>query len=576
MATDMVLEETYDVVVVGSGCGGMVAALRAHDLGLSAIVVEKEQFYGGTSARSGGGTWIPLNDAIKDVDSVDKAMAYLRAATYGAARDECLRAYAENAHVMTSYLESLGVRSFAVPGYPDYLPDFPGAVNSRGMLPLNADGKMLGEEFFRMQDSTVFLKALNRYAIDFRMIGAFTRGPGWQMTALRMVLDYWLDIPWRLKTRLDRRLTMGRAMVGGLRKAMMDRNIPLALGLRLVDLDVRNDRVVGGVFERRGLPVTISARQAVILATGGFEQNQEMRSAHLPVPSNIDWSLTPINQNVGEGIAIGKKVGAQIECMDSAWWCPSMKLPDPETPSAVVTHQVFADRALPFSMCVDQHGRRFCNEAISYDRFGLALIDAHKKTGAASPCWMIFDKNYRKQYPCGGLLPSFLMPDWSLPRGTLNSFVFRANSIAELAKLINIDPKVLADSTEKMNTAARTGDDPEFGRGSTTYCHFMGDRRVKPNPALGAIEKPPFYAVLIYLGDLGTNGGIRIDEHGRAMRGDHNAIPGLYACGNTSGSVFGGYYPGAGGTLGPAMTFAYLAANDIAEQARRRNTPSAA
>jgi 3-oxosteroid 1-dehydrogenase len=557
----------YDVVVVGSGAGGMVAAVRARDLGLSVLMAEKTHYYGGTSATSGGGTWIPLNDTVASEDSVAKAMTYLQAVTKGQAREELLRVYVEQAQVMTKYVETLGVRSFGVPGYPDYYSELPGALKARGMLPFDMDGAELGDEFFRLRDHHPFLLAFDRYALNFEMSAMISaRLPGWRKIALKMLASYWLDIPWRMKTRIDRRLTMGRALVGGLRKAMLQRGIPLVLNTRLVELQSKSNRVTGCLFEQHGRKFTVTARKAVVLASGGYEQNQQMRDTYMRVPTIKEASLTPKDVNTGEVIRAGQAIGAALENMENAWWCPSIRLPSraPGNPNSEISYQLFFERGRPGTISVNRLGKRFVNEAVSYDQFGQAMIADQLATGANTPCWMIFDGTYRSKHPAGGLLPSWVMSDKSLPPAWWDNVIFRANSISELARKIGVDETNLATTVAAMNEYAKTGLDKEFGRGRAPYDQFFGEPGITPNSCLGPLDKAPYYAMLVDLGDLGTKGGLRVDKDAAVLGTDGHPIAGLYAVGNVTGSLFGGAYPGAGATLGPAMTFGYVAANHIA------------
>jgi 3-oxosteroid 1-dehydrogenase len=244
-----------------------------------------------------------------------------------------------------------------------------------------------------------------------------------------------------------------------------------------------------------------------------------------------------------------------------------MQLPARDVPNVDVAHQMFFDHRHPHSVCVNRLGFRFVNESCSYDRFGIAMIEDHRKTGANVPCWMIFDATYRAKYTCGGIMPASFMPDRKIPPDWWDNYVYRADTIGELAAKIGIDGTRLCGVIAEMNGYAATGVDLEFGRGRDTYDRYFGDSRVSPNPCMGPIDKPPYYAVRIDLGDLGTKGGVKADEHARVLDRQGHPIPGLYAAGNSSGSAFGNCYPGAGGTLGPALTFAYIAANDIATRA---------
>jgi 3-oxosteroid 1-dehydrogenase len=347
------------------------------------------------------------------------------------------------------------------------------------------------------------------------------------------------------------------------------------LDTALSRLTVEDGRVTGIEARRNGTPLTLRARHGVILAAGGFEQNQAMREKYLPVWSDARWSLTPKGGNTGDAVSAGMAIGAAAELMDCNWWAPSTQMPSREDPNVEITHQMFFDHRHPFSLCVNRLGRRFLNESCSYDCFGMAMIADQQATGANTPCWMIFDANYRKRYSAGALMPSAAMNDAAVPKNWWDSYLYRAGSIAELAGKIGLDPQVLGETVERMNGYARAGVDPEFRRGAGPYDQAFGDPSVKPNPSMGPVEVPPFYAIRIDLGDLGSKGGLKADSHARVMRPDGSTIAGLYAVGNSAGAPFGDCYPGAGGTLGPATVFAFIAANHIAQRARR-NQPAEA
>jgi 3-oxosteroid 1-dehydrogenase len=560
--------DAYDVVVVGSGAGGMVTAIRARDRGMSVALMEKFHHYGGTSATSGGGRWIPINEAIASEDSIEKAVTYLVAATGGKAREHLLRTYVENAPTMTKYVESVGATSFAVPGYPDYYPELPGAVASRAMLPQDFDGALLGDEFFRMRDHHPFLLAFNRYAMNVEMSAKLSaKLPGWRRTAAKMLWDYWSDIAWRRQTRRDRRLTMGRALVGSLRKAMMDRNIPLFLNMELVGLRKTGNRLTEASFLNHGRSVNVVARRGVVLAAGGYEQNQEMRDRYMEVATRTEASLTPAGANQGDAIRIGQSIGAAVENMQNAWWCPSIRLPSWDTPNTEISYPLFFERGRPGTISVNRLGRRFVNEAASYYHFGKAMIEDQKATGANNPCWMIMDGRFRSKHSAGGLLPSWVMPDKRVPQGWWDNIIYRANSITALADKVGVDATMLGQTVEAMNRSAKTGVDDEFHRGESSYDKFFGEMGITPNPCLGALDQAPFYAMRMELGDVGTKGGLRVDHNACVLDEADHPIPGLFAIGDTTGSPFADCYPGAGATLGPAMTFGYLAADCIARRA---------
>jgi 3-oxosteroid 1-dehydrogenase len=252
-----------------------------------------------------------------------------------------------------------------------------------------------------------------------------------------------------------------------------------------------------------------------------------------------------------------------------------MSQPIPEVSNFEEIHQAVFDVGRPHSVCVNRNGDRFVDEACGYDRFGNAMLEDQLKTGANTPCWLIFDATFRYKFPAGGIMPTAIMPDRKIPVDWWDQYIFRADTVAELAAKIDLDADKLQATITRMNEYARTGVDREFGRGSTAYDRNFGDLNVKPNPCLGPIGKAPFYAVPINLGDLGTKGGLKADAQARVVDCDGKPIPGLYAAGNASGSPFGNCYPGAGGTIGPAMVFGYIAANHIAAEAKA-TAPAAA
>lgn len=561
-AKNMTRSASVDVVVVGSGLGGMIAAVRAHDLGLKVAMIEKSHYYGGTSAYSGGGIWIPNHRDIKDQDSRENALSYLRLVTEGKADERKLETYVDNAPVMVEYARSIGASLSTAAGLPDYFSELPGSVEGRQLNPDAFDGKLLGDEFFRMRMTYSGFLAFDRYALGLASIFALTsREKGWVKETIKLIGGYWADIRWRLKTSRDSRLSMGRAFIGYMRKAMMDRDIPLLLNTRLTGLVKSGDRITGAKVNHNGNEYVIDAR-AVILAAGGFDQNQEMRDKYHPVKTEVASSLAPRGANEGDAIRIGQEIGADIENMEHSWWSPTMRLPGKDTMQ--VAGQLFFDRSKPGAICINRLGKRFCNESISYDRFGHAMIEDHKKTGATVPCWMIFDGRYRHNYPVSNIMPGWASSDKKLPQEYWDSILYRADTIEELARKIDVDPATLTATVETFNGYAKTGKDLEFKRGDTPYDRFFGDARNKPSPNLAPIKKAPFYAIKLELGDLGTKGGLRVDEYARVLDTSSKPIIGLYATGNTTGSLFGHTYPGPGSTLGPAMTFGFVSANHAA------------
>jgi 3-oxosteroid 1-dehydrogenase len=281
------------------------------------------------------------------------------------------------------------------------------------------------------------------------------------------------------------------------------------------------------------------------------------------------------NNNVGDTLIAGMAIGAATDLLGHAWWCPSVRLPALHTPNVDTRSGLFSERCQPHSLCVNRQGRRFANEAISYHEFGIAMMQDDESTAANLPCWMIFDAQYRGRSTLGSIMPSSVMPDSSLPPEWWDTVIYRADTLAALAAKLNIAGATLEATVQRFNGFAASGIDSDFERGKYSYDNVYCDPRHGPSPTLGALVKGPFYAVRLDLGDLGTNGGLKTDHNGQVLDISGHAMPGLYAIGNCSASVTGGSYPGAGATLGPAMTFGYLAANHLAQAAAER-APAAA
>lgn len=561
-------DEEHDVIVVGSGAGGMTAALCAKAEGLSAVVIEKDVLFGGTSAVSGGGIWIPCNDDIPRVggsDTYEEALTYLKRLIGDEVPQANIEAYLKNAPEMVRYLgKTFDVKFRSVPKYPDYYADLPGGKPGfRSMEPVEFDASKLGEEFDVQRPSFRGTQLFGRIAMNqVEAHTLFSRGAGWIRLMLGMLLRYWFDFAWRRRTHRDRRQTLGQALTGSLREAMMRKEIPLYLGTGMTGLIQENGRVVGVEAMQRGEKLRLRARRGVVLACGGFESNPEMRQQYLPKPTNVAWTaVPPINH--GDGIRAGQALGAGLRHMDQVWGSPTVN-----KPGAAQQITLFIERGMPGCVAVNRKGLRFVNEASTYPDFLKAMYADDAKGNGTVPCWLIFDATFRFKYPMGIFLPGQIEPDSKLPKDWLDRVYYRADSLDALADKIGVDATNLAATVERLNGFAKTGVDTEFGKGNSPIDRYYSDRNVKPNPCLGPIEKAPFYAVRLDAGEIGTKGGLVTDERARVLRDDGSVIEGLYAVGNTSAAVMGPTYAGAGSTLGPAMTFGYVAAKDLAHAAR--------
>ncbi|SDH71476.1 FAD-dependent oxidoreductase [Pseudomonas panipatensis] len=568
-------DQECDVLVVGSGAGGMTAALRARDLGLDVLVLEKSDRYGGTSAVSGGGIWIPNNHRIAALggqDSAAEAIQYISTVTGGIVEPSRIEAYVEHARRMVEYLDRHSRVHFeAQPEYADYYPEAPGGKPGyRSMDPLPFDARELGDEFERMRAPSPGTLMMGRIGMTMKEAQVLLcRRPGWVGLTLRILWRYWSDLGGRLRSRRDRFLTLGNALVGALRRSLMDRGVPLWLQSSLQSLIEEDGRVIGVEVQRNGRLLRVRARQAVVVAAGGFERNQAMRDQYHPRPSQAKWSATP-PFNSGDGIRAGQQLGAATALMDHSWWAPTTHVDGEEKQRGL-----FVERNLPGCVLVNAAGQRFVNEAAPYTDIVYAMYANHSEQAASVPCWMVFDAEFRHKYPCGALLPGYAQPDSRLPEN-LRGYYHKAQSLEALAAQIGVDAQGLVRTLERFNHHAALGQDPDFHKGESLFDRYYGDPNVQPNPCLAPLLKAPFYAVKVDAGDIGTKGGLLTDAHARVLHENGGVIAGLYAIGNSSSSMMGTTYPGAGSTIGPAMTFGFLAAEHIHQQASaRRAAPQA-
>ncbi|MBW2587295.1 MAG: FAD-dependent oxidoreductase [Deltaproteobacteria bacterium] len=523
-------DHCVDFLVIGSGAAGMTAALRAHDLGGETLIVEKADLFGGSSALSGGVVWVPANPpqaALGIQDSIEDGLRYLEQITAGSSTTEQLIAYVRNAPRMMSLLTDISrLRFQCIRSYPgDRL-----ILNGRLHM-MAAQGKPMLEG-------------------------------GWQAIwiLLRSLFAYYTNFRARLKgINRNTNFTLGAALIGSLRRSLMDRGVPLWLETSLKELLTDDGRVVGAEVERGGKPLRIQARRGILLAAGGFERNLAMREKYQPRPASDQWT-EGCSSNTGDSVEIGTAVGGSLDLMDEAWWTPAVI--DPVTESTMI---MVYEKNLPGSILVNGRGQRFMNEAAPYNDAGKAIYSANTPEAPTIPAFLVFDAVYRKKYPCGPMMPGYSVPDFMLHASLEGNFFHKDSTLEGLANQIGIDPLGLAETVETFNEYARTGKDLAFQRGETMQDCYYSVKATGPNKSLAPLDTPPFYAVKVYPGDLGTKGGFRTDTHARVLTKDDRAIPGLFAAGNCSASVMGRTYPGAGATIGPAMTFGLLAAEHAME-----------
>ena len=543
----------FDVVVVGSGAAGMTAALTAAHHGLSVVVIEKTGKFGGSTARSGGGVWVPGNEVLRKAgvaDTPEQARAYLAHVAGDGVEPERQRALLEHGPAMLALVRAGTPLDFAwVPGYADYYPEAPGGLAAgRSIEPVPLGARVLGAELAHLNPP--YLPAPAGVTItqaDYRWLSLGPRHPRAILASAKVALRI-------ARARLLRQplLSLGQALAAGLRAGLLAKNVPVWLNTPMTGLQMEEGRVTGVQVTRDGQHALIRAARGVILAAGGFERNEQMRQRYQRQPIGVDWT-TGSAGNTGDAITAGEAAGAALDLMDDAWWGPSI-------PLSGGPYFCLAERSLSGCIMVNGSGQRFVNESAPYVDAVHAMYEGHSGDSPHIPSWLITDQRYRNTYVFAGLPPRKPLPRRWYAAGA----VHRAPTIAELAEQIGLDAEALGKTVTRFNEFAQTGKDEDFHRGDSAYDRYYGDPRRRPNPNLAPLDMPPFYAIKIVPGDLGTKGGLRTDERARVLRGDGTPIAGLYAAGNTSAAVMGRSYAGAGATIGPAMTFGYLAALDLA------------
>ncbi|KAF7133596.1 hypothetical protein CNMCM5793_004725 [Aspergillus hiratsukae] len=544
-----------DVLIIGSGAAGLTAALRTHSHGLSCLIIEKDAQVGGTSAYSGGGLWIPNNPLAVEAgitDSPEQAMTYLTSiidctsnpATDLDADDDVRRAssparkhaFLTHGPRMVSFLQDQGFAWRLSPGRqcPDYYPRAPGALltGGRSIEPDAFDARQLGlgenwTETIRQRPG----RSLPLFTYEASSVTRM--GSSWWDfgTVLRVLIrSAYLS---RVRGQIP--VTMGRSLVAQLLWLNMriGQQVLTETALRELIPDAEGG-ILGARVATSDGERTIHARRGVLLCAGGFAHNQALRERYGPAPANAEWTSAAPGDD-GDGIVAGVRVSAATALMDEAWWGPTLR-----DPVRGMYYFALQERARPFSVIVDSSGKRFMNEAEPYTDAG-----HHQYARQAIPAWFIFDWNHRKRYAVGSLMPRQQPPAQALAAG----YIHRAETISELARQIGVDEDGLQGTLARFNEMADRGVDADFSRGESAFDNYFWDPRVRPNPNLGAVRTPPFYAIPVVPGDLGTKGGLLTDEHARVIRenGGHGApVPGLYAAGNTTASVMGRTYPGAG------------------------------
>jgi len=537
-----------DVLVLGSGACGLTAAVAAADAGARVVVLERSDAIGGTSAVSGGIVWVPNNHlapALGIADSREQALAYLESLSLGVMDMELATAFVDRAPEMVRFLEArTPLRFHIAENYPDYHPERPGGLagGGRSLDPDMFSFAQLGEWAGRIRQARTDLHPqapIQRFTLTE---GLEKRVPPAEVLAARASRD-------------ERGL--GEALVGALLRGCLDRGVDVRLGVRAREL-VRAGRAVVGVRAEQGERDVLVRARAVVLATGGFEWNAELVRAFLRGPLIGPASPPELE---GDGLLMAMEAGAQLANMSEAWWMPTIPIPGDGVAGGKPLYRLcLAERTLPGSLIVNRRGKRFVNEAANYNDVGRAFhtFDPTHFSFANAEAWLVFDDTYYARYPLAGFSPRAPKPA---------GFLFSAASVEDLARAIEVDPEALAATVARFNEFAAQGEDPDFQRGRSVYDSYNGDRsRPRPFTTLGALTRAPFRAIKLVAGALGTKGGAKTNTSAQVLDPRGRVIPGLYAVGNAMAGATGLVYGGAGGTLGPGMTYGYIAGCEAAKE----------
>lgn len=563
-------KEEYDLVIVGSGGGGLVAALAAAEAGLRPIILEKQSVIGGSTAMSGGVIWMPNNPLMQQdgvADSLEEGMKYL-AAVVGepdaASSLDRRRAFLKEGSAMISFIQQLGVKLVRCEGYSDYYDNYPGGnARGRSIEGIAWDGKQLGEWYSRINPGMARGIGLAIKTNEVRNLPMAFRSLRTLLATVRVVLRTYFSRALRKDL-----FTNGMSLVGQLTKIIVEKGIPISLDTAVDELIVENGRLAGVRATKGGVATEFHAKRGVLLAAGGFEHNAEFRlkETEETQPNDGRWSVGNPG-NTGEVLQAAIAVGAQTDYMDDAVWFLTPRM---EMAGSTLT----LARQLPHTIFVNQHGKRFVNESNSYIEVGRAM---YANDGA--PCWLIFDDQYRRSVPWNNGMPKVTQL-WSARPGNLpeewigDGWIHKADTLEGLAAQIDIDPGTLADTVSTFNAGAARGEDLQFNRGVSQYNKALGDPGHKPNQALGELVTGPFYATQIFPGDVGTIGGVVCNEKAQVLDNSGIPIPGLYATGNMAATVTGRTYPGAGASIAHTMAFGYIAAKDVVAGAKTQQAPT--
>ena len=557
-------DHEVDVLVIGSGGSGMMAAIKAADLGAQVLLTEKSEKFGGTTALSGGCLWVPANH-LQDHDTNDSAQLgklYLKSLTNGSVSEKVIDTYIEKSDLMLRFLDKESNLSL-VPcnKYCDYYPEKSGGLNGARTVEAEPfDGQTLGKDRLLLRDPQKLTLMFGQISLTAREAHTLiTGGSKGRLLALKKVFGYFLG--WLLFRRYgrDRRLTLGQGLVAGMWQAMKKKGVETRLQTTTEELIIEEGRVAGVVLkDQQGSLIRVKTKNGVVIASGGFAHNSNMKEKYIHPELQTDWSAA-VKEDTGDAFHFCSSLKPAQKLMDQAWWMPVMRIPGEDFARSIVV-----DRSLPGCIVVDNKGQRFTNESSPYEDF----VKDMQKNNHAKPCWLITDHFHRKNYTLGPLLPGSYFPQFMWPKSFKKNWIKIAKNISELAKATGIDEQNLIATVATFNQQAKAGKDPIFHRGTSKYDQYYADKSAGINPCLRPLNQGPFYAVKLYPGDLGTKGGFVVNEKAQVLNNNGEILHGLYAAGNATANPLGNIYPGAGGTLGPGLTFGYIAAETMMNSER--------
>jgi succinate dehydrogenase/fumarate reductase flavoprotein subunit len=556
-----------DVLVVGSGAGGLAAAVAAASRGLSVILAEKAEYVGGTTALSGGFLWVP-NNPVSKADGIDDSVAaartYLQHEAGNHFNADCVDAFlATGPEAIAFFHDKTETKFEAASLFSDYHPTAPGGRDGgRSIKAQHYKAHGLGKELARLRPplpELTFVGLMIGSGPELKHFFNVFRSPVSFAYVTRRLAEHLLDLLIHKRGML---LTNGNALAGRLFRSALDVGVKVWTEAPVEALERDEGGAVrGALLGTKGEPTHVSIRRGVVLAAGGFPQDKIRRRAMFAHDADNQGHFSPAPlSNTGDGLRVGEQVGAAIETSykNAAAWVPVSRVPRGNGEWGVFPH--FIDRGKPGLIAVRSDGKRFVNEANSYHDFMQALFAATPH-GEAVKAWLVVDARFLRRFGLGFVKPA------PVPVGThiKSGYLKHGRTVAELAQACGIDAATLQATVSAYNADIASGEDHQFGKGSTAYNRFNGDPEYLPNPCLAPIETGPFYAVEVVTGDLGTFAGLKINGDAQVLDDAGQPIEGLYAVGNDAASIMGGNYPGGGITLGPALTFGYIAARHLAQ-----------